>query len=322
MGEHFNQFFHEIIFKYKFDLSKGKDISPVAKYDDQSKTFKMIKEDVEEKNIYSPYELLLELHQKIFESLKITVDDKYRETQQNNLLIIFNSLTYCIIEYANFENPDYNPIIEKLYLQYFFLQRKDKSFNPLFQSINYEIGVNMLNKKKYIFIIHNILSLFIIYIKYGSKEIDKNYFYELNSHYICYNSFLYIFHVYIYTLQIINYLDKNVLNSKNSVENMIDLYKKGKFKDIQLFNIAQKYYEIIFMIKKYYNYNELKSILPDYNEKPCDSKKIIDHLLDSEYISKIINDIIIKDDSINDFTKLSIFIDYSKPMNIIFSFFI
>ena len=77
---------------------------------------------------------------------------------------------------------------------------------------------------------------------------------------------------------------------------------------------------IIFMIKKYYNYNELKSILPDYNEKPCDSKKIIDHLLDSEYISKIINDIIIKDDFINDFTKLSIFIDYSKPMNIIFSF--
>ena len=102
MGERYNQFFYEAIFKYKFDFSEGKDNTPVAKYDEKSQTFKMLKEGAEEKNIYSPFEVLLELHKKIFDSLKITNDEKYRETQQNNLLIIFNSLTYCIIEYSNF----------------------------------------------------------------------------------------------------------------------------------------------------------------------------------------------------------------------------
>ena len=314
-GEHLNQFFYDSMFKYKFDLSIGKDNTPVAKYDEESKTFKMLKEDVEEKNVYSPFEVLLELHQKIFESLKITIDDKYRETQQNNLLIILNSLTYCIIEYTNLENPYYKPIIEKLYLQYFFWQRKDKSLNPIFQSINFEIGVNMSNKNKYIFIINNILSLFIYYIKYGTKEMNKNYFYELQ--YYLYNPYLYLFHVFVYTLQIINDLDKNVLNSKNSVENIIDLYKKTKFKNNQLFNVAQKYYELIFLIKTYYGYNELKAILPDDNEKPIKSNKIMNYFLDREFYTDIINDIIINDDSIDDF---KIYRDNSESMNIIFSF--
>ena len=67
LGEHLNQFFHDSIFKYKYDFSTGKDNLPVAKYDEESQTFKILKEDVEENNIYSPYEVLLEVHQKIFE---------------------------------------------------------------------------------------------------------------------------------------------------------------------------------------------------------------------------------------------------------------
>ena len=320
LGEHSNQFFYDSIFKYKFDLSTGKDNTPVAKYDEESQTFKMLKKDVEEKNIYSPYEVLLELHQKIFESLKISNDDKYRETQQNNLLIVFNSLTYCIIEYTNFENPNYNPILEKLYSQYFFCQRKDKSLNPIFPSINFEIDANMLNKTKYIFIINNILSLFVVYIKYGTKEMYKNYFHEIGTHYICYNPYLYLFHIFIYTLQIINCLDKNLLNSENNVKNIIDLYKKGSFKDFQLFNIAQKYYEIIFMLKKYYGYNDLKAILPDYKEKDINSNKIIELFLNTDFKTTVINDIIINDDSIDNFQKFSNIMDYSEPMNKIFSF--
>ena len=319
LGEQFNQFFHDAFFKYKFDLSIGKDNTPVAKYDEESKTFKMLKEDVEENNVYSPYEVLLELHQKIFESLKITVDNKYRETQQNNLLIIFNSLTYCIIEYANLENPNYRPIIEKLFLQHFSWDKKDKSLNPIFQAINFEIDHNMLDKTKYIFILNNILSLFLIYIKYGTKEINKNYFWDIQYHCSIYNPYLYSFHIFIYTLQIINYLDKDILNSKNSIENIVNLFKKGCFKDIQLFNIAQKYHEIIFLAKKYYGYNELKSILPDYNEKHINSNKVLD-CIDSGFFSDITNDIMINDDSLDEFKKIYNLTDYTKPMNIIFLF--
>ena len=311
LGENFNEFFHDSIFKYKFNISANN--IPVAKYDEESGSFKMLKNNIEEKDIYSPFEILLELHQKIFESLKITGEDKYRETQQNNLLIIFNSLTYCIIEYTNFENPDYKPILEKLYLQYFSKQKKDKSLNSIFQSLNSEIDNNMLKKTKYIFIINNILSLFIAYIKYGKKEKYENYF---NLHNIIYKPTLYLFNVLIYTLQIINYLDKNIIKNQNC-EKILDLYKKEKFKDIQLFSIATKYYEILFILKKYCGYTELNGILPEYKEKQVNSKKIIDNFLDNFYSFK---DIIVNDDSLDYSEKLSIFIEYTKSIDIIFSF--
>jgi len=210
LGENFNNFFHDVIFKYKFDLSPEKSNVPVAKYDEESKTFKMLNEKVNEKNVYSPFEILLKLHRKIFESLRISPDNIYRETQQNNLLIIFNSLTYCIIEYSNFENPKYTEILDKLYLLYFFWQREDKSFNPIFQAINFEIDHNLLTKEKYIIVIHNILSLFVFYIRYGTKENNKNYFYQ-SRNYFYYNPNIYLFHTFIYTKQIIDYFDKNIL---------------------------------------------------------------------------------------------------------------
>ena len=310
LGERLNQFFHESMLKYKFDFSEEKDYSPVAKYDDESQTFKIFKEGVDENNIYSPFEVLLQLHQKIFESLKITNDDKYRETTQNNLLIIFNSLTYCIIEYTNLENPDYKPIVEKLYLDYFGWQRKDKSLNPIFQSINFEINHNMIKNEKYIFILNNILTLFIVYIKYGTKAQNENYFYKI-SPYKNYNPYLYLLHIFIYTSQIIG---KKELTSKNSEQNIINSYKNGAYKYKQLFYIAQKYYEIIFLLKKYYCYKELKIILPDYDIESIDSYKIIDYYGASGIYPNVINDIMSKNDFINNLE------DLSKYMDIIFRF--
>ena len=132
LGENFNQFFHEAIFKYKFDFSLEKNHFPVAKKDEESKTIKKLNEEKENYNIFSPYEILLKLHEKIFNFINITNDEKYRETQQNNLLIIFNSLTHCIIEYSNVEHPFYKDIILNLYKKYFFWKREDKSYNPIF----------------------------------------------------------------------------------------------------------------------------------------------------------------------------------------------
>ena len=112
------------MFKYKFDFSINTNNIPVAKYDDEKEEFILLKKDVDEDNIFSPYETLLKLHQRIFESLYINNDKKYRETKQNNLLIIFNSLTYCIIEYSNFENPIYSNIMANLYKTYFFWKKR------------------------------------------------------------------------------------------------------------------------------------------------------------------------------------------------------
>ena len=164
--------------------------------------------------------------------------------------------------------------------------------------------------------------MFITYIKYATKEKYSNYFYDNIKNCQLFIPIAYSFHVFIYTLQIINYLDNKIFNSSNSVEIIIDLYKKKKFKDIQLFNIAQKYYEILFIIKKLYGYNELNDIIPDDNENLINSNKIIDYFHTSIFLSMILNDIIISDtynDNYLEYSKNLSIID-SKKMNIIFSF--
>ena len=325
LGENFNVFFHDAMFKYKFDLSTEKSNEPVAKYDEESETFEMLNGEVDEKNIYSPFEVLLELHKKIFESLRITPDsnndekNKRRETQQNNLLIIFNSLTFCIIEFTNFKDPVYSVILNKLFLQYFNWKREDKSFNPIFQALNFEIDPDMLNKTKYIFMIHNILSLFVVYLRYGTKETHKHYFYQIHN-YSYYDPNIYLFHTNAYTSQIINSLDKHLLLDINNVGKILDLYKREKFNDIGLFRIAQKYYEIIFLAKEFYGFDELKFVFRDYEEKNVDSNRIIDYLTDSGYYSVLINDIIVNKDSLDESEKLSTIKNECKSMNIIFTF--
>ena len=321
LGENFNELFHEAFFKYKFDLSKEKNNSPVAKYDDESKTFQMLEINNEENNnIYTPYEILLKLHLKIFEALKIDNDDKYRETLQNNLLIIFNSLTYCIVEYTNFDNPDYKPFLENIYLGYFFWRKEDKTFNPIFYSINLEIDKNMIDKPKNSFIMNNILTLFIYYIKYGSKERNKNYFTESKS-YFSYTPVIYSFHAFFYTSQIINSIDKNILNDeKNVIEKLIDLFKKRKIQNQQLFVIAKRYYELLFLSKTYYGFDILKSILPDNEDKPINSSKLIEYFTDHSIYSKSLIDFVIPNNNLDLFEKVSIIKDYSQQMNIIFLF--
>ena len=320
LGEHFNKFFHDAIFKYKFDLSMNKTNFPAAKYDDESKTFKKLIEDVDENNIFSPYEVLLNLHQKTFETLYISNDVNYRETQQNNLLVLFNSLTCCIIEFSNFDNEVYGEIMTNLYNKYFFWKKEDESFNPIFKSLNFEIDDKILKKEKekYIFVINNILTLFIFYIRYGRKEMNNNYFYEIRNSTV-YSTNLYVFHTYIYTKQIVDYLDKDLLNSKNSIEDLIELYKKGNFQSVQAFVLAKKYYELLFILKKYYGYIELNSILPDYNGK-IESNNIIEQFTDSSIYANLINIITNDDNPDNTYNNLSKVRDYSKTMDVIFDF--
>ena len=321
LGENFNQFFHEAIFEYKFDFAKEKDIAPVAKYDEDSQTFKMLNEQNEENNnIFTPYEILLKLHQKIFEALKINNDDKYRETSQNNLLIVFNSLTYCIVEYINIDNPIYKLFLEKLYLGYFYWKRDDKSYNPIFHAINYEIDQNLLEKSKYNFIMNNILTLFIYYLKFSPKERNKNYFFECRNYFV-YTPVFYSFHAYFYTSQIINSIDKNILNDeKNGVETLIDLFKKRKIQNHKFFVIAKRYYELLFLSKTYYGYQIIKAILPDNEDKQINSNKIIEYFTDNYNYSKLLYKFVIDDKNLDEFKKVSIIKDYSKAMNIVYNF--
>ena len=320
LGEHFNQFFHDAMFKFKFDLSQEKNHFPVQKFDEDSQTFKNLDENEENQNVFTPYEILLKLHQKIFDALNIANDDKYRETQQNNLLIIFYALTYCIIEYTNFENPVYKNIMEKLYENYFSWKREDNSFNSIFNSINFEIDHNFLQKEKEkkIFIINNILNLFVFYIRYGEKELSKNYFYKIGYGY--YSPILYIIHTYLYTKQIIDSLDENLLKNKKSVEKLIELYKKGKISKFPLFSLSQRYYELIFILKNYYGFNEFNDILPDFDGLPINSKRIIDQFFENNMNSVLIDKIIIADESLDENQKMSIFAEYSNSMEIIFIF--
>jgi hypothetical protein len=138
--------------------------------------------------------------------------------------------------------------------------------------------------------------------------------------YHAFNPKIYVFHVFIYSSQIIKYLDKDLFNKKKSLENIIDLYKQRKFNNIQLFQIAKKYYELIYLLKNDYGYFEFYSVLPKYDKKHINSNKIIEQFTDSTVYSILIYKIIINDNSLNDFEKLSKFRDFSITMDIIFNF--
>ena len=68
------------------------------------------------------------------------------------------------------------------------------------------------------------------------------------------------------------------------------------------------------MLKKYYRFKELKIILPDYDIESIDSYKIIDYYGASGIYPNVINDIMSKNDFINNLE------DLSKYMDIIFRF--
>ena len=131
---------------------------------------------------------------------------------------------------------------------------------------------------------------------------------------------MYIFHVYLYSKQIINFLDETFLKGEKKVKKLIELYKKRKFNNIQLFTLSKRYYELIFILKNYYNFIEYNSILPDFYGIEINSNKIIEQYLSSNVYSDLIFDFIISDESIKENEKISIFSKYPETMDIIFNF--
>ena len=245
---------------------------------------------------------------KIFEALKINNDDKYRETSQNNLLIVFSSLTYCIVEYINTDNPIYKLFLEKLYLGYFYWKREDKSHNSLFLEINFDIDHDLINRPKKILIMNNILTLFIYYLKFGPKERNKNYFFECRNYFI-YTPVFYSFHAYFYTSQIINSINENILKSKEKDEKLsdelIELFKKKKIHNHPLFVIAKRYYILLFLSKTYYGYKILKNILPNKEEKDINIDEIISYFTDNYYYLELLNKFVKVDNNLDESSTVS-----------------
>ena len=115
-------------------------------------------------------------------------------------------------------------------------------------------------------------------------------------------------------------MDENILNGEKKDKKLIELYKKGKFNNIQLFTLSKRYYELIFLLKNYYNFIEFNSILPDFYGIEINSNKIIEQYLSSHLYSNLITDFIISDESIKENEKISIFSKYPETMDVIFNF--
>ena len=238
LGENYNKSFHEIIFtkrEYNFiDLLNYKN------------------EKRKEKTKYVIYEILLEFHRIIF----LTLYNSY-EINQNNLLIIFHSLTQCIIEYSNTDNIEHNKIISNSLLKYnqnlykeFEGKRKlfisKKKNNQIFKQY-YD---SIIDNEKVIFLFKNYLLIQILYIKrVNILKYPLVYIYDE------------IYTMYYFFIQI---LDKIVNNSENkniSIEVLLDKYKNNKFYQIQLFSLVLLYYEKLYYINRRINSDELNILI-------------------------------------------------------------
>ena len=164
-----------------------------------------------------PFECLLSLYKNIFDSLFIDFDKEFiRETNQNNLLIIFFSLTQCINEYLIFINNEKQIILQKNAFDkiifskdsHFFDCRKILAYESINDIINnpeiYEIYFSG-NKKFFFF--HNLLSLNITYIKNFLCEDDN-----LNDEY--YDNILII---YIFFKEILNKLNISITDEDEEI---------------------------------------------------------------------------------------------------------
>ena len=122
------------------------------------------------------------------------------------------------------------------------------------------------------------------------------------------------FHEYLYTKQIINYLDENLFKNKNSIEKLFDLYNN----EIQLFTLSQRYYEFIFILKNYYGFFEFSSILPDSDEIKIDSNKIIELFHEIDDFLYLLYKFNNNNKNIDEKQQLSIFAEYSNSLFFIF----
>ena len=185
--------------------------------------------------------------------------DLFSEITMDNELIIFNSLTQCILEYSSPEKEIHRQIIGYVLYNY-FLNTKDFERKNFY---NNEKKINKLTKEKNIFIIRNYLLMNVFCAKMA-----QGYFGVAN---VFYHDIL---QMYYYFKEMIDNLKINLSeNIKEEERKLLNIYKNQKNHN-PLLDILVLYYEKIYYLDKIQGFRSF-SILFNFNEKKINELELI-----------------------------------------------
>lgn len=239
--------FEVYIFEYYYDFSNNE---YSQSFIDNDLNFQNKEEDnifFDNHHICSPYECMILLYQKIYNSLIVYCFYKENELRPNqyNLLILFDSITNFLISFDILKTEKHKKKLRRILNQFFKIHLKNNIFkfidNPLF--IDKENYDEFQYNPDYLFIKKQLIRLFVFFIELNNEEI---FFYSYLSKYK--------YEINYYLINDLILIINSILNSKNNNEFVI-LYKKN---NINYANNSNSFYKFLISLFQNSLMNEFK----------------------------------------------------------------
>ena len=264
LGENAETFFHKFVFECKYNMLDLKDFHAIEKFDKNNKDNFNLKYKIDYKKM-TPFEALLMMFIQQLRSFNFNT-----EIKPDNSIIIYNSLTQCIIEYSTPENEWHKKIVGFNFYIYFLNVKEIETRN--YKNIDYEIN-KIIKKEKNIFIMRNYLLINV----FCSKMVQGNF--ERAMHY---NTD--IIQMYYYFKDMLNEFRITLSdNVDKEVRKLLKLYKNKKFINFPLLDLLILFYQKIYYLDKIQGFHIYKCLI-DYNEENAnDLYTILDHITDFHF---------------------------------------
>ena len=261
LGENSQTFFHKYIFEYKYNLNDLKDFHAIEKFTNI--------ENFKSNNSFNtskitPFETLLMLFIQQLNSF-----DLFSEILMDNSLIIFNSLTQCILEYSSPEKEIHKQIIG-YDLSIYFSNTRDFERKNFF---NNEDKMDRLKSEKNIFIIRNysLMNVFCAKMAQGYFGVANVFYHD-------------ILQMYNFFKEILDELQIDLSdNIKSEEKKLLNNYKNQKI-TTPLLGILALYYEKIYYLDKIQGFHSFNVLITFADDKMNELDLIIDFIQD--FLSK------------------------------------
>ena len=266
LGENSETFFHKFVFEYKYNMLDLKDFHAVEKFDKNDKGNFDVKYKIDYKKI-TPFEALLMMFIQQLRSFNFNT-----EIKPDNSIIIYNSLTQCIIEYSTPEDEIHKKIIGFNFYIYFLNVKEIERRN--YKNIEYEIN-KLIKNEKNIFVMRNYLLINVFCAKMVQGYFERAMLFLTD-----------IIQMYYYFKEMLNKLNIKLSDDiKKEEKKLIKFYKNKKFSNFPLLDLLILYYEKFYYLDKIQGFHTFKCLLDFDEENVNDLYIILDYIADFFFLN-------------------------------------
>ena len=265
LGENSETFFHKFVFEYKYNLLDLTDYHAVEIFDKDNKENFNLNYKIDYKKM-SPFEALLMMFIQQLRSFNFNT-----ELHPDNSLIIYNSLTQCILEYSTPEDEIHKKIIGFNYYIYFVNVKEIEKRN--YRNIEYEIN-RLIKTEKNIFIMRNYLLVNVFCTKMVQGYFERAQLFHTD-----------IIQMYYYFKEMINKLGIKLSDDiKKEEKKLLKFYKNKKFANFPLLDLLILYYQKFYYLDKLQGFHTFKCLLEFDEGNLNDLYIILDFIADFFYL--------------------------------------